>query len=230
MAESSRQQTRRTLCILLAQWSHYGQYILTTQATMQIWLNSYPHDFAGLARAQGLCASLGSVVNFVVGPAGGALSDAIGRKPMMFVGPVADLIQRIVLLPLMDAKSEALARVLFGSLAGATSGSHSTALADIYSEDPVLLGIWQSRMAMGTMVATMVLPIISSTLSARNLRLPLIVSALLCLCNMLLIEATVTETLQSGKRKQWKWASSNPLVISLPGFFNFKRMLEKLWN
>jgi MFS transporter, DHA1 family, tetracycline resistance protein len=190
-----------------------GQYLLTTQATMQIWMDSYAGDFAGLARAQGLCASLGSLINFVVGPAGGALSDAMGRKPMMFVGPVADLVQRLITLPLMDAKSEAVARVLFGSLAGATSQSHATALADMYSNDPVTLGIWQSRLAMGATLLTMLLPVASSALSVRNLRLPLLISAVLCVCNMLLISTTVTETLSCDRRKAWTWSSSSPLSM-----------------
>ena len=206
-------QEWRTLCILVSYWSHMGQYMLTTQATMQIWMNSYGNDFASLARAQGLCSSLTSVVNFIVGPAGGALSDCIGRKPMMYVGPVADLAQRLITLPLMDARSEGLARVLFGSLAGATGQSHATALADVYSSDPVQLGIWQSRLAMGSTVMTMVLPVASSALSIRNLRLPLLISVVACLCNVLLISTTVTETLRPAHRKPWSWSSSNPLSM-----------------
>jgi len=176
-------------------------------------MNSYQGDFGAHARAQGLCSSLLSVVFFLISPAIGSLSDAVGRVPLLYIGPLSDLVQRLVTLPLMTARSEAIARILFGSLAGATSGIWTTALADIYSDDPTQLAVWQSRLQMGSTVSTMVMPMISSSLASRSLRLPLYISAALCVLNMALIRLFVSETLPPEDRTLWRWSSSNPFSL-----------------
>ena len=73
--------------------------------------------------------------------------------------------------------------------------------------------VWQSRLQMGSTVSTMVMPMISSSLASRSLRLPLYISAALCVLNMALIRLFVSETLPPEDRTPWRWSSSNPFSL-----------------
>ena len=176
-----------------------------------------------MAGARGLCDSFKAGVSFLITPSLGSLSDTVGRKPVMYGPSLSDLIQRIIVLPFMSVPAEIVADSFFGSSSGACMSSTRAALSDMYVHDPAELGAWQSRLQMGSTACTMVTPILASWLASKSLRLPLLVSAVLCVLNLLLIKASAGETLPPSKRKPWVWRSSSPLSV-LQLFRNGQRL------
>ena len=56
--------TRHTVVVCFTRLSHMLQYLLTTQAVTQIWIDGFGGDFAAMARLQGLCSTVSSLVAF----------------------------------------------------------------------------------------------------------------------------------------------------------------------
>ena len=137
---------RRSAFVCMAQWAHMLQYLLTVQAVTQLWIDGFAGNFAGMAQMQGGVSSLKSVVTLCAAPSVGALSDAIGRKPLLMMEPLCDLCQRAVTLPAMSWRAQAVADSVGGSLAGACHSGWNAALGDLWSTKPTTLGAWHSRL------------------------------------------------------------------------------------
>lgn len=140
-AEDTR---RRSTFVCVAQWAHMLQYLVTVQAVTQLWIDGFAGNFAGMAQMQGIVNSLKSVVTLCASPSVGALSDAIGRKPLLMIEPLCDLCQRAVTLPVMSWRAQAVADSAGGSIAGACHSGWNAALGDLWINDPTTLGAWQS--------------------------------------------------------------------------------------
>jgi len=155
---------RRSLFVCMAQWAHMIQYLVTVQAVTQLWIDGFGGDFAAMARAQGVVASLKSAATLCASPSVGAFSDAVGRKPLLCMEPLCDLFQRAVTLPTMTWRAQALADSVGGSTAGACHSVWSAALGDMWITDPTALGAWQSRLMLGNLLGSAVVPLLSSVL------------------------------------------------------------------
>ena len=140
----------------------------------------------------------------------GSLTDAVGRKPVLYIPPLFDLLQRLVVLPFMTVGSEVFARTALGGVVAPLMGVFDAALGDLHVSRPMVLGTWQSRMSLAQTAAMVATPIISSTLAARDLRLPLVVSAGILATNLLVTKFCLVETLDRAKRKPVVWLSSSP--------------------
>jgi MFS family permease len=175
--EDASPPVSRTLVVCYTRLAHMLQYLLTTQATMQIWIENFGGDFAALARLQGLCSTFSSLVAFAVGPALGSLTDTVGRKPVLYLPPLFDLVQRMIVIPFMTVPAEVIARTVFGGVVAPLMGVFDAALGDLHVSQPMVLGTWQSRMSLAQTAAAALMPMLSSYLAGLDLRLPFIVSA-----------------------------------------------------
>ena len=202
---------RRSLFVCMAQWAHMIQYLVTVQAVTQLWIDGFGGDFAAMARAQGVVASLKSAATLCASPSVGAFSDAVGRKPLLCMEPLCDLFQRAVTLPTMTWRAQALADSVGGSTAGACHSVWSAALGDMWITDPTALGAWQSRLMLGNLLGSAVVPLLSSVLAAVSLRLPFAVSGLICILNLLFMKVALPETLPPSRRKPFAWKAASPL-------------------
>jgi hypothetical protein len=208
-----RRTTSCTLVVCYTRLAHMLQYLLTTQAVTQMWIVRFDGDFAAMARLQGLCSTLSSLVAFAVGPALGSLTDTIGRKPVLYLPPLFDLLQRLVVLPVMTVGSEVLARTALGGVVAPLMGVFDAALGDLHVSHPMELGTWQSRLSLAQTAAMVLTPMLSSTLAVWDLRLPLIVSAGILTTNLVVTKFCLAETLEPAKRKPLVWRSSSPFSL-----------------
>ena len=86
--------------------------MIRMQTETEIWLRAYAGDFAAQARMQGYLESIAGVIDFVISPLFGGLSDAIGRKPLMVMAPCFSLCTSVLLTLRPTVGSLAVRRLL----------------------------------------------------------------------------------------------------------------------
>ena len=180
-ALTEKERRRQAALICATQYMHFIQYMLTTPAVTQLWADRFGDDFAAQARVQGYSESLQKVPSFVLSPLSGTLSDSCGRRAVLRIPELADTFQRLLLLPFMSVPAALAAHAIGGGIAGSSMSGWNAALGDLYAHDPEANGGWQSRLAVGSTFASVFMPLIGSYLAQRSLRLPLLISLVLCL-------------------------------------------------
>eukprot|EP01045_Picozoa_sp_COSAG04_P003142 COSAG04_NODE_125_length_24621_cov_23.574015_17_plen_302_part_00 len=178
---TEKERRRQAALICATQYMHFIQYMLTTPAVTQLWADRFGDDFAAQARVQGYSESLQKVSSFVLSPLSGTLSDSCGRRAVLRIPELADTFQRLLLLPFMSVPAALAAHAIGGGIAGSSMSGWNAALGDLYAHDPEANGGWQSRLAVGSTFASVFMPLIGSYLAQRSLRLPLLISLVLCL-------------------------------------------------
>jgi DHA1 family tetracycline resistance protein-like MFS transporter len=166
-------------------------------------------DFASASQWNVLFATVWGVMQFVVGPILGMLSDRYGRRPVLLIsifGLFGDF--------LFMAFAPTLWWLFVGRiLNGITAGSFSTAnayVADIVAPEKraKFFGILGSAFGFGFIIG----PTIGGILGEHNLRLPFIAAAGLCLVNGLYGLFVLPESLDKALRTpRMVWSRANPL-------------------
>lgn len=155
----------------------------------------------------GITTALYAIMQFVFAPVLGALSDHVGRRPVLLVSLAGAVLNYVVM-----AFAPQLWLLLLGrAIAGLTSANVSVATAYITDvsadgERARRFGVLNAMFGIGFIVG----PVIGGVLGDHALRLPFIAAALLNAGNLLLAWFTVPESRRPTQQKR-KFAALNPL-------------------
>lgn len=158
--------------------------------------------------------ALYAVMQFIFAPLLGALSDRLGRRPVLLLSMAGAVVSYLFL-----AFSPNLALLLFGRMiAGLTSANMSVASAYITDITPEAMrarrfGLFNAMFGAGFIVG----PILGGVLGDYWVRLPFIAAAALNGCNFLLALLALPESRTPGA-KPLHWRELNPLRPLLSAF------------
>jgi DHA1 family tetracycline resistance protein-like MFS transporter len=166
----------------------------------------------------GIMTALYALMQFVFAPVLGALSDNLGRRPVLLISLAGAAINYLVM-----AFAPELWMLLLGrAVAGLTSANVSVAMAyitDISAEDTRArrFGLFNATFGIGFIIG----PVLGGLLGDQWLRLPFIAAAVLNACNMLLAYFVLPES-RTPAREEIDLAALNPLrplgwVLSMKG-------------
>lgn len=162
---------------------------------------------SNVAPQLGLMASLYAITQFAFAPVLGALSDRVGRRPVLLLSLAGAVANYLIM-----ATAPTLPLLLLGrALTGATSANVSVAaayLTDVSApeERPRRFGLSNAMFGAGFIVG----PVLGGILGDLSLRLPFVVAALLNAANLLLASFLLAESLPRARRATSR-ASLNPL-------------------
>ncbi|MBB3918266.1 TCR/Tet family MFS transporter [Rhizobium fabae] len=166
----------------------------------------------------GIMTALHALMQFIFAPVLGALSDNLGRRPVLLISLAGAAINYLVM-----AFAPELWMLLLGrAIAGLTSANVSVAMAyitDISAEDTRArrFGLFSATFGIGFIIG----PVLGGLLGDQWLRLPFIAAAVLNACNMLLAFFVLPES-RTPAREKIELAALNPLrplgwVLSMKG-------------
>ena len=157
----------------------------------------------------GLFGLTWAVMQFFGAPVLGALSDAVGRRPVILLSNLA-----LGFDYLLMAVTPGVGWLLVGRAAGGlASSSFTTAfayVADITDADrrAAGFGVIGATFAFGYIAR----PALGGMLGAVDLRLPFWVAAGLCLANALYGIIVLPESLSEDRRTPFTWSKANPVA------------------
>ena len=157
----------------------------------------------------GILATVFGLLQFLCMPLLGALSDKVGRRPVMLFSMAG-----MALNFLSTALATSLAMLFIGRVIGGMS-SASISVANAYASDVTTpetrakaFGMIGATFGMGFIFG----PVIGGFLGSINLHLPFYVGAVLCASNFIFGYFFVPESLPPERRNQFAWKKANPFV------------------
>ncbi|HEY0307865.1 MAG TPA: TCR/Tet family MFS transporter [Acidobacteriaceae bacterium] len=155
----------------------------------------------------GIMTALYAVMQFIFAPMLGALSDNLGRRPVLLISLAGAAVNYVV----MAFAPQLWMLVLGRAIAGLTSANVSVATAyitDISPEDTRArrFGLFNAMFGAGFIIG----PVLGGVLGDYWLRLPFIAAAVLNACNLLLALFMLPESRTQGRQKI-DLAALNPL-------------------
>ncbi len=170
-------------------------------------------DFAGGstaagARWYGLLASSYGVAQFLFAPVLGALSDRLGRRPVILVALFGLGVDYVVMGLAPSVGWLFAGRVLAGVLGASVTTAHAY-VADVSApaERAKNFGLVGAAFGLGFVVG----PAMGGLLGGVDVRLPFFASAALALVNWLYGFFVLPESLPEDKRDEFRWAKANPV-------------------
>jgi MFS transporter, DHA1 family, tetracycline resistance protein len=165
-------------------------------------------DTASAARYIGLFGTLWATMQFVASPVLGALSDRVGRRPVIILSNLGLGLDYILM-----ALAPTIGWLLVGRLiSGITSASIATAyayIADVTTPERRArsFGLLGAAFGIGFIVG----PAVGGVLGATDPRLPFWVAAGLSLANFGYGLLILPESLPRERRGEWSWRRANPM-------------------
>ena len=150
-------------------------------------------------RELGILAAVASMVEFVFAPIWGAVSDRMGRKPVLLIG-LSGYFVSTFLMGLVDKYYLLLlVRAISGLLSSATLSSSMAYVSDVTTEDDRAsgLGVLGSAMGLGVIIG----PGFGGLLGTESLSLPFFVSSGLTLVAAVFVYLLVPESLKDASSK-----------------------------
>lgn len=183
-----------------ARWLGVGQFVnsctwtVVTTAQTGLGLQLAPSRAALLATMSAI-SSLSAAAQFLLLPFCGALSDALGRKPVMIVRALASTIFPALLASFPSYKLFICHRAISMLTWHLTESAQQAALADVFEGPELAVAMAKCRSQMG--IAMLVGPLIGGWLSERSFRACYMLSASCGAVNTLLYATLFRETLGS---------------------------------
>jgi MFS family permease len=185
-------------------------YGLAATAILYKKLHLFGHDYGQMALAAGQVSSMVSLGNLCLGPIIGSLSDRFGRKALMAMPVVGQLLYFFSMATVKSVERyQELAVLSLGVLSAGSVGS--SALDDVFSTRPRVSAAVQASNAAWLNGVGLLAPLVGAELGRRSsatvaLGLAFVVAALqlpLLLCS--------AETLEPGQRRTFQLAKADPL-------------------
>ena len=152
------------------------------------------------------------LAEFAVNPALGRLSDLIGRKPFLLVGPVANFFLKLMVATYPSVPTMMLERSICGAL---TTASGSTTCSAVLSDLRSGKSLAVSGAGLGAYagIGCVLGPFIGGQLLARtgSVRLPFYAAALVALADIRAVLSGFDETM--AEPTPWDWQAINPLRV-----------------
>jgi len=207
--DAKLEKRARILCIACGMWMTAVTMVVPTRAPMVLQIKK--GDAALTARAMGLMSTCAALIELVVNPILGKLSDEHGRKLFMMMAPVVNAFLHTLVAARPNSLSmQFIDRMISGSMIFAFLAPAQAALADLFSHNTNKLGLWTAEYMMYFGVGTTIGPLIGSKLGgARSFFL----SSLTFLATLAYINTTFEETLPESSKKKFKFSDINPVAF-----------------
>ena len=167
-------------------------------------------DATRAIKMQALWAGLIGAMEFVVNPALGRLSDLVGRKPFLMVGPVVNLVLKTLVALRPSVQALMLERIVCGAMTTvAGSTTCSAALSDLSTGKG--LAMKGANLGAYAGAGCVIGPLIGGQILARtgSFRLPFAVAAFFAAVDLVMLQRNFDETMVEST--PWDWAAVNPL-------------------
>lgn len=209
MSEERKEEIANTLCIASGLMMTAVTMVVPTRAPMVMIIKK--GDAAATARAMGLMTTFAGVLELILNPVLGKLSDEYGRKPFLLLAPTVNacLHSLVAAFPgtlgmqFMDRMISGM--FIFGFLAPAQA-----AMADLYATNPQKLGVKAASAGAYFGIGCALGPFIGSKLGGAR---SFFASAVSFVITWVYVNSMFTETLEPEKRKKFKLADINPVAF-----------------
>lgn len=178
-------------------------------------------DISRAAYVVGLLSSAYALMQFLLSPALGALSDRYGRRPVILLGLLGMGANYFLLAFAPTLLWLAVARLISGAT-GATYSTATAYLADVTPPEKRAANFGLIGAAFG--VGFITGPVIGGLLGAVDIRLPFLAAGVLALANVALGWFILPESLDSANRRPFSFARANP-VGALKEMSRYKSVL-----
>lgn len=183
---------------------------LTVNARVKSFVSIYSGDTVAAANTMGYISALGALLEFIVGPSFGRLSDIYGRKFVMQLAPIALLISNAVIALNPQSLWVHFLRIPVIALDTAFFAAMRAMMADVMSGRNMAENGFISMFPAG--VATISAPMLASKLSVKNSFRLTTVLAGLCIVVLKLIRETLPPS-QRMSPSSLDASSCNPLAF-----------------
>ena len=207
-AEKSRHQRVVVNALCVASSMHWFAMMVGMQAERELMLRAFAGDFAGQARLQSVLASVSSLLGFFIGPLIGAMSDAIGRKPVMLCAPAIAAFKAAGLILRPGMTMVVLSQLLRPFTMTQWWQGEQAALGDMFKNDARALGAAQAKIHSLSSVNMIVCPIVGSFLARRDIRLPFVAGLCCYILNSWIAGRVLKETLPPSERRPFTWRAT----------------------
>lgn len=209
MDDARKEEIANSICIGSGLMMLAVTMVVPTRAPMVMEIKK--GNAAATARAMGLMTTFAGVLELILNPVLGKLSDEYGRKPFLLLAPTVNafLHSLVALFPgtlgmqFMDRMISGM--FIFGFLAPAQA-----AMADLYATNPQLLGAKAASAGAYFGIGCALGPFIGSKLGGAK---SFAASALGFVVTWLYVNAKFTETLTESKKKKFKFSDINPVAF-----------------
>ena len=169
-------------------------------------------DVAAGAHAYGALVGVFALMQFLVAPALGALSDQFGRRPVILLSLAGSAVDYLIMGFAPNLGWLFVARVVAGALAGSIAAANAY-LADVTPPERRAqnFGLLGAAFGLGLVLG----PAIGGFLGNIHLRLPFFASAGLTALNWLYGAFVLPESLPPERRRAFSWKRANPVVALL---------------
>jgi MFS family permease len=152
------------------------------------------------------------LAEFAINPALGRLSDLVGRKPFLLVGPVANFVLKLLVAMYPSVRTLMLERTVCGAL---TTFSGSTSCGAVLSDLRTGKSLAVSGAGLGAYagIGCLLGPLLGGQILARtgSVRLPFAAASLVALADIRAVLGQFEETLTTPV--PWDWQAVNPLRV-----------------
>ncbi len=184
----------------------------------------------------GLLLGLYSLMQFVLGPAMGALSDRFGRRPILLVS-LAGLSLDYLLLAVAPTIWWVVAARLIGGALGASIATATASIADITPPERRAQSFGLIGVAFG--IGYIAGPLIGGLLGAYGSRMPFYAAAAMGVVALVFAWFLLGESLPAQSRRPFEWRQANPVgalmavagyptVVALIAVFALTRLAERM--
>ena len=208
-------------------------------AALQILIDIVQGDMGRLGVIFAQVTSIRSLISLMMGPTGGAVTDAVGRKPCLLMGRLVGgsggggLLWRLYLLcwPQKSVRSYVGLQMILSVL---SCGSGASLAADAMIDDrfakrPALSATFMAKNSAWNTSVGMLSPVLGAMLYRRNQRLGLAISIICVACNIPIV-LLMAESLSRQQRKRLPSINAwmKPPVVNIILLFTHSRQLARL--
>jgi MFS transporter, DHA1 family, tetracycline resistance protein len=165
-------------------------------------------DFASAAATYGWLIALYSLMQFLVGPAMGALSDQFGRRPVLLASMLGLFVDYLLLAVAPALWVVVVARIIGGAMA-ASIATASAYIADITPPEKRAQSFGIIGIAFG--IGFISGPLFGGILAVYGSRVPFYGAATVSLTAFLFAFFFLPESLKPENRRPFRWREANPL-------------------
>jgi len=208
-SEDAKDALASKICIALGLMMTSVTMCVPTRAPMVLSIKK--GDAAATAKAMGLMSTMAAVIELVINPVLGKLSDEHGRKPFMTFTPlVSAFLHTLVAAMPGNLAMQFVDRMISGSMIFGFMAPLNASLADLFAKNPQKLGAMMAKAGSLMGAGAALGPFIGAKLGGAR---SFFISALAFVGTSFYVQTLMEETLTEDRKKAFKWSDINPLLF-----------------
>jgi len=207
--EARKEAKAKKLCIATGLMMTAVTMVVPSRAPMV--LNIKKGDAALTARTMGLMSTFAAIIELVVNPVLGKLSDQYGRKPFLMMAPLVNAILHafVAAMP-MNLSMQFIDRMISGSMIFGFAAPAQASMADLYGSNPQKLGEMAASAGAYFGIGCTLGPFIGSKLGGAK---SFLASAVAFVATLVYVNTALQETLPDENKKMFKFSDINPVLF-----------------